>query len=264
MGQKVRKNFEFFTISRLYFISQRSEKSVISPLSNCRKCLDPSVTGFYRVSQKVSDVIPVLRLTPIATEPSTVCFSQRLQVQSRICGTDLRTFWHWAIQVGQGVGHRVGKNIRKKSNCISATVISRYGKMLYLAPIQLSHVYGPIAHRVLQGGPKSKWRNSSFGDYEPSTVSVFLSVVKCGHVCRAQTYAHSGIEPSRLAKGFLQGGPKNPLKIRIFYHLQILRISTTVKNRGIWSKSGKNPSTSPIHLSHLHCVPKNTWPCFWW
>ena len=35
-------------------------------------CLDPSVTGFYKVSQKVSDVIPVLRLTPIATQPSAV------------------------------------------------------------------------------------------------------------------------------------------------------------------------------------------------
>jgi len=81
--------------------------------------------------------------------------------------------------------------------------------MLYPSPIQLSHVYGPIAHGVLQGGPKSQWRNTSFGDYEPSTVSVFLSVVKCGRVCSAQTYAHSGIEPSRLAKGFIQGGTKN-------------------------------------------------------
>ena len=27
---------------------QRREKSIISPLSNCRMCLDPSVTGFYR------------------------------------------------------------------------------------------------------------------------------------------------------------------------------------------------------------------------
>jgi len=44
------------------------EKSFISPLSNCRMCLDPSPTGFYRVSQKVSDVIPVLRLTPIKLE----------------------------------------------------------------------------------------------------------------------------------------------------------------------------------------------------
>jgi len=63
--------------------------------------------------------------------------------------------------------------------------------MLYPSPIQLSHVYGPIAHGVLQGGPKSERRNTSFGDYEPSTVSVFLSVVKRGHICTAQTYAHS-------------------------------------------------------------------------
>ena len=48
------------------------EKSFISPLSNCRMCLEPSVTGFYRVSQKVSDIIPVLRLTPIGTQPSAV------------------------------------------------------------------------------------------------------------------------------------------------------------------------------------------------
>ena len=48
------------------------EKSFISPLSNCRMCLDPSVTRFYRVSQKVSDVIPVLRLTPIGTRTSAV------------------------------------------------------------------------------------------------------------------------------------------------------------------------------------------------
>ena len=121
MGQKLRKNFEFFAISRLYVhISQkllkieayknRSKKSFISPLSNCRMCLDPSVTGFYRVSQKLSDVIPVLRLTPRATEPSTV--------------------------------------------------------------------------------------------------SVFLSSVKRGRICRAQTCAHSGIEPSTLAKGFQRMGQK--------------------------------------------------------
>ena len=47
------------------------EKSFISPLSNCCMCLDPSVTGFYRVSQKVSDIIAVLRLTPIGT--AAVC-----------------------------------------------------------------------------------------------------------------------------------------------------------------------------------------------
>ena len=65
------------------------------------------------------------------------------------------------------------------------------------------------------------------------TVSVFLSVVKCGRVSKEQTYAHSGIEPSRLAKGFLQGGQKNSKKIRIFDHLQTLRSSATVKNKAI-------------------------------
>ena len=35
-------------------------------------CMDPLLTGFYRVSQKVNDIIPVLRLTPIGTQPSAV------------------------------------------------------------------------------------------------------------------------------------------------------------------------------------------------
>ena len=34
--------------------------------------MDQSLTGFYRVSQKVRDVIPVLRITPIATQLSAV------------------------------------------------------------------------------------------------------------------------------------------------------------------------------------------------
>ena len=44
---------------------------------------------------------------------------------------------------------------------------------------------------------------------QPSAVSVFLSVAKCGRVCRTLTCAHSGIEPSTMAKGFPQGGPKS-------------------------------------------------------
>jgi len=123
---------------------------------------------------------------------------------------------------------------------ISATVINRgiqaaYGKMLYPSPIQLSHVYGPIAHGVLQGGPKSEGRNTSFGHCESSTVSVFVSVVKCGRVCREQTYAHSGVEPSmQVGQGVSTGWAK---KIRIFDHLQILRISATAKNRAMHTSS---------------------------
>jgi len=97
--------------------------------------MDPSVTGFYRVSQKVSDVIPVLRLTFIATQPSTV--------------------------------------------------------------------------------------------------SVFVSVAKCSRVCRAQTCAHSGIEPSTLGKGFLQGGLKvrQNVEFLTISSLYVPKISATAKNR---------------------------------
>jgi len=45
-----------------------------------------------------------------------------------------------------------------------------------------------------------------------ATISVFLSVAKCGSICRAQTCAHSGLKPSTSAKAFLQGGPKSSKK----------------------------------------------------
>jgi len=47
--------------------------------------------------------------------------------------------------------------------------------------------------------------------------------------------ALSGVEPSRSAKAFLQGGPKSLQKFRIFHHFETLRpyISETIKNRGI-------------------------------
>ena len=42
--------------------------------------------------------------------------------------------------------------------------------------------------------------------HRTATISIFLSVAKCGSVCRAETCAHSGVEPSRSAKAILQGG----------------------------------------------------------
>jgi len=67
--------------------------------------------------------------------------------------------------------------------------------------------------------------------HRTATISIFLSVAKCGPICRAQICAHSGVEPS----AFLQGGPKSSKKIRIFHHFETLRpyISETIKNRGI-------------------------------
>ena len=57
-------------------------------------------------------------------------------------------------------------------------------KKLYLFPIQLLHVFGPIGHGVLQGEPKMSdvipvLRLTPIGT-QPSAVSVFLSVAKCG------------------------------------------------------------------------------------
>jgi len=67
---------------------------------------------------------------------------------------------------------------------------------------------------------------------QPSAVSVFLSVAKRGRLCRAQTCAYSGIEPSTLAKGFLQGGPKVRKNFEFLtIRLYVPYISATAKNR---------------------------------
>jgi len=68
-----------------------------------------------------------------------------------------------------------------------------------------------------------------------ATISIFLSASKCGSICKAQTRAHSGIEPSRSAKAILQAGPKSSKKNWIFHHFETLRpyISETIKNIGI-------------------------------
>ena len=70
-------------------------------------------------------------------------------------------------------------------------------------------MFGPIGHGVLKGEPKMSdiiavLRLTAIGT-QPSAVSVFLSVAKCGGL---QTCAHSGIEPSTLAKGFQRMGQK--------------------------------------------------------
>jgi len=71
----------------------------------------------------------------------------------------------------------------------------------------------------LQGGSKSR-------DLQ-SEISI--------HICRAQTCAHSGIEPSTLAKVFLQDGPKVRQKFEFLSisSLYIPYISVTAKNRGL-------------------------------
>ena len=81
--------------------------------------------------------------------------------------------------------------------------------------------------------------------YRTATISIFLSDAKCSPICTAQTCAHSGIEPSRSAKAFLQGGPKTSKKFRIFYHFEINCLEA-YKQRG-----EKKLYLSPIQLSHV-------------
>ena len=132
--------------------------------------------------------------------------------------------------------------------CISA-VFERYLSNACTDPHQILFVYGqclptcplpPVGSigswGAGGGGVKNSknWGVVSFM-HRTATISIFLSDAKCGPVCRAQTCAHSGVEPSRSAKAFLQGGPKSSKKIRIFHHFETLRpyISETIKNRGI-------------------------------
>ena len=72
--------------------------------------------------------------------------------------------------------------------------------------------------------------------HRTATISISLSGAKCSPICRAQTSAHSGVEPSRSSKaGVSTGWAKSSKKFRISHHFETLRpyISETIKNRGI-------------------------------
>ena len=43
----------------------------------------------------------------------------------------------------------------------------------FIPPLSRCHVYGPVAHGVLQGWPKIEWRNTSFADYAYSNWAVY-------------------------------------------------------------------------------------------
>jgi len=70
-------------------------------------------------------------------------------------------------------------------------------------------------HQPLEGG-ETAVKNSKMGVVLfvlwTATISIFLSVAKCGSICRAQICRHSGVEPSRSAKTFVQGGLKSSKK----------------------------------------------------
>ena len=68
----------------------------------------------------------------------------------------------------------------------------------------------PIGSWGAGGGGVKNSKNWGFSFvHRTATVSISISDAKCSPICRAQTCAHSGAEPSRSAKAYLQGGPKS-------------------------------------------------------
>ena len=95
-----------------------------------------------------------------------------------------------------------------------------------------------------------------------ATIFIFLTDAKCGPVCRAQTCAHSGVEPSRLAKAFLQGGPKTSKKFRIFHHFETLvHISQKLLKIEAYKKRSEKSFISPLSNCRMCLDPSVTWFC---
>ena len=113
------------------------------------------------------------------------------------------------------------------------------------------------------GGVKNSknWGVVSFV-HRTATISIFLSDAKCGPVCRAQTCAHSGVEPSRSAKAFLQGGPKTSKKFRIFHHFETLaHISQKLLKIEAYKQRSEKSFISPLSNCRMCLDPSVTWFC---
>ena len=95
-----------------------------------------------------------------------------------------------------------------------------------------------------------------------ATISIFLSASKCSSICRAQTCPHSGVEPSRSAKAFLQGGPKTSKKIRIFHHFETLvHISQKLLKIEAYKQRSEKSFISPLSNCCMCLDPSVTWFC---
>ena len=95
-----------------------------------------------------------------------------------------------------------------------------------------------------------------------ATISISLSDAKCSPVCRAQTCAHSGVEPSRSAKAFLQGGPKTSKKFRIFHHFETLvHISQKLLKIEAYIQRSEKSLISPLSNCRMCLDPSVTWFC---
>ena len=121
----------------------------------------------------------------------------------------------------------------------------RAGTMSSDVPLRLCEPLAP------GGGVRGVKKLKKWGT---ATISIFLSVAKCGSICRAQTCAHSCLKPSEFGQGVSTGGPKSSKKFRIFHNFETLRpyIAETIKNRGIQAAYGKSfISRKKLYISHI-------------
>ena len=110
------------------------------------------------------------------------------------------------------------------------------------------------------GGAKNskKWGVVSFVQWT-ATIFIFLSASNCGSICRAQTCAQSGVEPSRSAKTFLQGGPKSSKKFRIFHHFETLvHISQKLLKIEAYKQRTEKSFISPLSNCGMRMDPSLT------
>ena len=177
-------------------------------------------------------------------------------------GTDLRTFCIEPSRLAKGFPQG-GQKISKKvdfwpfRNFTSLYLCNRYwciqadtGKC-FIHPLSNCRMcMDPSPTEFYRGGLKCKWRNSSFGDNQPSTVSVFLSVVRCGRVCRAQTYAHHMLRGSASTVLTATSQVNGRWRILTTHRIETHEPTATksrridyVRERTPYTKFGTNPST---------------------
>ena len=149
-------------------------------------------------------------------------------------------------------------------------VFERYLSNAWTDPRQILLVQGqclptcpfPLCGPSAPGGEGVKTQKMGMVSFvlRTATISIFLSVVKCGSICRAQTCAHSGVEPSRSAKALLQGGPKTSKKFRIFHHFETLvHISQKLLKIQAYKRGGEKSFISPLSNCRMCLDPSVTW-----
>ena len=96
-------------------------------------------------------------------------------------------------------------------------------KSYYLPYPTVASISAYLSQR-LTGWVKKLVAQYQFAHYGSSQLPFLfvLSVVKCGRICRAQTCAHYGTEPSRLAKQFPHGGSITSINLHFFSNISSL------------------------------------------